>query len=231
MISSVQRETIPIFPLANVVLFPTISVPLYIFEPRYRAMIRAALQGERRIGMVAIRPDAVSRISDTPAVFSTGCEGEIDQVHERPDGTFDIRLVATRRFTIVEELGTSESRPYRVARVQSLDEEALPPEFEGFAATRQDIFEALCEIIRYGAATDEERSDAESLASLKKLEDFGDAQFVHVVAQAVDLGVLEKQRLLEAPGTLVRYRMLDELLRFRLSELKVPTAPGSTVLQ
>ena len=107
MISSVHRETIPIFPLANVVLFPTIGVPLYIFEPRYRAMVRAALHGERRIGMIAIRPDAANRISDTPAVFSIGCEGEIDQVEERDDGTFDIRLVATHRFTIVEELGTS----------------------------------------------------------------------------------------------------------------------------
>jgi Lon protease-like protein len=231
MISSVYRRTIPIFPLANVVLFPSISVPLYIFEPRYRAMIRAAQQGDRRIGMVAIRPEAVSRISDTPAVFSTGCEGEIDQARERPDGTFDIRLVATHRFRIIEEIGSSESRPYRVARVQSLDEEALPPEFEGFAAARENIFRVLCEIIQYGAATDEDRPSAESLASLKKLEDFGDEQFVHVVAQATDLGVLEKQRLLEAPGTLVRYRMLDELLRFRLSELKVPTAPGSTVLQ
>lgn len=230
MITSVHRETIPIFPLENVVLFPNIGVPLYIFEPRYRAMIRAALHGERRIGMIAIRPEATNRISDTPAVFSIGCEGEIDQAQERDDGTFDIRLVATRRFTVVEELGTSESRPYRLAQVQFLEEESLPSEFEGFAAVRQNIFRALGEIIQRGVA-DEERSEAQSMASLKKLEDFADEQFVHVVAQAIDLGVLEKQRLLEAPGTLLRYRMLDELLRFRISELKVPTAPGSAVLQ
>jgi len=230
MITSVHRETIPIFPLANVVLFPTIGVPLYIFEPRYRAMVRAALHGERRIGMIAIRPDAANRISDTPAVFSIGCEGEIDQVQERDDGTFDIRLAATRRFSIVEELGTSESRPYRLARVRFLEEESLPSEFEGFTAIRQNIFRALGEIIRCGA-TDEESSEAQNMASLKKLEDFADEQFVHVVAQAIDFGVLEKQRLLEAPSTLLRYQMLDELLRFHISELKVPTAPGSAVLQ
>ena len=76
MITSAYRETIPIFPLANVVLFPTITVPLYIFEPRYRAMLRAALQGEGRIGMVAMRPEVTNRPSDTPAVtlsrFSIG---------------------------------------------------------------------------------------------------------------------------------------------------------------
>ena len=230
MITSAYRETIPIFPLANVVLFPTITVPLYIFEPRYRAMLRAALQGEGRIGMVAMRPEVTNRPSDTPAVFSIGCEGELDEVHERDDGTFDIRLVASRRFTIVEELGVSESRPYRVAHVEPLDEEALPLQFEGFTALRQSIHQALGEIIQH-AAGEEEASEAESVAALKKLEDFADEQFVHVVAQAIDFGVLEKQRLLEAPGTLARYRILDELLRFQISALKVPTAPGSTFLQ
>ena len=45
-------ETIPIFPLPSVVLFPTVSVPLYVFEPRYRALTRDALARERRIGYV-----------------------------------------------------------------------------------------------------------------------------------------------------------------------------------
>ena len=51
---------IPIFPLENVVLFPRVQVPLHIFEPRYRQMTRAALEGGRRIGMVVVRPDATS---------------------------------------------------------------------------------------------------------------------------------------------------------------------------
>ena len=47
---------IPIFPLPNVVLFPAALLPLHIFEPRYRTMVGDALEGERLIGMVMLRP-------------------------------------------------------------------------------------------------------------------------------------------------------------------------------
>ena len=48
--------TIPIFPLPNVVLFPNVFLPLHIFEPRYRQMVDDALNGDRIIGMVLLRP-------------------------------------------------------------------------------------------------------------------------------------------------------------------------------
>ena len=47
---------LPIFPLPNVVLFPAALLPLHIFEPRYRAMVADALEGDRQIGMVMLRP-------------------------------------------------------------------------------------------------------------------------------------------------------------------------------
>ena len=50
-------ERLPLFPLANVVLFPRVQTPLHIFEPRYRQLTEHALAGERRIGMVAVRPE------------------------------------------------------------------------------------------------------------------------------------------------------------------------------
>src|SRR5258706_13477138 len=50
-------EVIPLFPLPNVVLFPGMALPLHIFEPRYRAMVRDALRGPRLIGMVLLRGD------------------------------------------------------------------------------------------------------------------------------------------------------------------------------
>ena len=46
---------IPIFPLPNVVLFPSVFLPLHIFEPRYRQMLSDALQGDRIIGMVLVK--------------------------------------------------------------------------------------------------------------------------------------------------------------------------------
>ena len=65
-----QSDTIPIFPLHSVVLFPTQTVPLYIFEPRYRQMIADALEGVRRIGMVAVRPDHFAELAGDPPIFA-----------------------------------------------------------------------------------------------------------------------------------------------------------------
>ena len=51
---------IPLFPLPNVVLFPAALLPLHIFEPRYRAVVADALESERLIGMVMLRPGTKS---------------------------------------------------------------------------------------------------------------------------------------------------------------------------
>ena len=58
-------DTIPIFPLGNVVLFPGTHVPLHIFEPRYREMTQAAIQSNRRIGMVAVQLNSDLRCPKT----------------------------------------------------------------------------------------------------------------------------------------------------------------------
>ena len=47
-----MSDLLPLFPLPNVVLFPTVFLPLHIFEPRYRAMVADALTSDRLIGMV-----------------------------------------------------------------------------------------------------------------------------------------------------------------------------------
>jgi Lon protease-like protein len=51
---TLPRKLLRIFPLANVVLFPGIQVPLHVFEPRYRQLTAAALDDDRLIGMVAL---------------------------------------------------------------------------------------------------------------------------------------------------------------------------------
>lgn len=220
---------LPIFPLPSVVLFPTLSVPLYIFEPRYRAMTRAALEGNRRIGMVTIRPEAVDSMAGDPEVFSVGCEGEIGRARPRPDGTLDILLVATRRFEIVEEPARSD--PYRSALVEPLEEEAWDRDSPEIATARRSIGASLGTLSGQGPPGVPERPNERHADRLEALAALADERFVHVVAQAVDLGVGEKQRLLEAPGVAPRYRLLDAFLRFRVAELGANPAPGPETLQ
>jgi len=54
-VSKVPR-LIPPFPLPEVVLFPRVSLPLHVFEPRYRKMVADALNTHKTIGMILLRP-------------------------------------------------------------------------------------------------------------------------------------------------------------------------------
>src|SRR5260370_8645813 len=93
---------LPIFPLTGVLLLPRGRLPLNIFEPRYLAMTRDALAGERWIGMVQRSDPAAS--GRNPPVYPTGCSGRITSFSETEDGRFLITLTGTSRFRIREEL-------------------------------------------------------------------------------------------------------------------------------
>jgi len=94
--------TLPIFPLPGVLLLPHGRLPLRIFEPRYLAMTRDALAGERLIGMVQPNDPAVSDAN--PPVYPIGCAGRITSFTETDDGLFLITLTGISRFRIREEL-------------------------------------------------------------------------------------------------------------------------------
>jgi len=96
-------ETLPIFPLPGVLLLPRGQLPLNIFEPRYLAMTRDALAGDRLIGMVQ-PSDPHQPLSGSPAVYPTGCAGRITSFSETEDGRFLITLTGLCRFRIAEEL-------------------------------------------------------------------------------------------------------------------------------
>ena len=72
-----MSETLPIFPL-NTVLFPGAPLPLRIFEPRYREMLQACLEGDRRFG--------VALIKSGQEVGASSAHHDIDSVALRYEG-------------------------------------------------------------------------------------------------------------------------------------------------
>ena len=97
---------LPIFPLTGVLLLPRGRLPLNIFEPRYLAMTRDALAGERLMGMV--QPSDPAASGRNPPVYPTGCAGRITSFSETEDGRFLITLTGISRFRIREELSLLE---------------------------------------------------------------------------------------------------------------------------
>jgi len=207
-------QTIPLFPLGNVVLFPRSRVPLHIFEPRYRQMTAAALAGDRRIGMVAVRPEHQAEMAGDPPVFAVGCAGLIQQAGQRDDGRYDIVLLGTHRFRIVEEIPRGAEQLYRVARVEPLDER-FDEAMEGIPlqGLRADSIDLLGQLARHV------QPDAAHHFDARRFSGIDDLTFVDLLCQSLELPPADKQGLLETEGPLARCERLVALLQFRLAEL------------
>src|ERR1051325_6581242 len=126
-------ETIPIFPLEDVMLFPGMSVPLHVYEPRYKAMIADALKGNRIIGMVLLRPGYEKDYERSQSVFTVGCAGVINEVEQLPNGEYNITLGALTKYRITRE---EASKPYRIAHVTPISDEVITPDMGPLHAAR-----------------------------------------------------------------------------------------------
>jgi Lon protease-like protein len=124
---------VPLFPLPNVVLFPHAVLPLHIFEERYTAMTRDALQGDRLIAMALLRPGWEKSYYSRPAIEPVVCVGQILSYEELPDGRFNFLLRGVERARIERELsgspdGADESdKPYRLAALTPLEDRVVDP--------------------------------------------------------------------------------------------------------
>jgi uncharacterized protein len=94
--------TLPIFPLTGVLLLPRGKLPLRIFEPRYLAMTRDAIAGDRLIGMV--QPIDPRPAGENPPVYPKGCAGRITSFSETENRLYLITLTGVCRFRIRDEL-------------------------------------------------------------------------------------------------------------------------------
>ena len=189
---------LPIFPLVGVLLLPRGKLPLNIFEPRYLAMTRAALAGDRLIGMV--QPSDPKAAGDNPPVYSTGCAGRITSFAETEDGRFLITLTGTCRFRIREELPLLEGYrrvvPEWSAFIRDLDIEAEPP-FDR---------ERLMRSLRAYFQQHQISADWEAIGSVPG------ERLVTSLAMVCPFEPSEKQALLEASDLNERTRLLTAIV-------------------
>jgi Lon protease-like protein len=203
-------RVVPVFPLANVVLFPGVPLPLHIFEPRYRTMTAEALEQDGRIALALLRPGYEADYHGTPPVFETVGIGEIAQNQKLPDGRFHIVLRGTERGTILEE---TQARPYRVARVQILPERA-PPDGAPDLNESLELFREVIE--RLGQPS---RRDTEVLLREARVP----GQVVDFMVSLLPFSPLEKLRYLGEPDVVTRAERLAHALRSLRPLVEPPT--------
>ncbi len=189
---------VPLFPLAGAILFPRAQLPLHIFEPRYREMVRDALEGPGRIAMV--QPLRIDDDNQAP-LHAVGCVGEIVGVEELEDGRFNIVLLGSNRFRMIRE--TEAEAAYRCAEVdiEAFDDSDPPPLSLG----------ARAEVEREARRLGDTLGLVVDWAAVARLDD---EMLVNAIAQVAPFDVGAKQALLEQPTLAERADLLVQLMQF-----------------
>ena len=187
----------PLFPL-GIVALPSESVPLHVFEDRYRRMIERCLGGEpgsidSQFGIIWLSDQELKPV---------GCACEIERVLERmDDGRMNILSRGTRAFRLLER---QDELPYPAGTVEFLADAEEAPDEEAASVAREHYRDLVEQ------ATDRSMTAAE----LAELDAYG-------MAATVEFGVDAKQELLELRSENARLRLLTLLLRAAIKRLEL----------
>ena len=127
---------LPLFPLPDVVLFPQEVLPLHIFEPRYRMMLRTVLDTDRRFGVVRWDPQQ-QRMAEV------GCCAEILQCQTQADDRSNIVTMGQQRFRLLEVV---REAPFKVGLVSWIEDDGCP-DHDGLQALSTQVTQALRDVV------------------------------------------------------------------------------------
>jgi uncharacterized protein len=206
------------FPL-NAVIFPGVSVPLNVFEDRYRALVHHLLRVEdpaqRLFGSVGIREGYEVGEHGAQWLFKVGCRVKMTEVEAHADGTFELVAVGLDRIEL-DRLDTSGTYP--VGHVTPLAEHdvAVPDSVSLAARAAYDAYrEALLEIDREPPSGDLPRDPA---------------YLSWALAALAPLTLAQRQALLEAEDAEGRLQMVTDVLRTELRTMRVlPSLPATEI--
>lgn len=195
-------EGLPLFPLANVVLFPGMLLPLRIFESRYRTMVSQCLADDARFGVALISEG--QEVGGPAEVHSVGTIARILTVGRYDDGQMDLMTVGVQRFRILQ---TDSSKPYLCGCVELLrDGREEPESLQSRAADVLALLREYRSMLEYGENAPELPEDPEALS---------------YIAGVLDLPATEKQVMLESLSTSDRLLSLGGFLRREIQMLSV----------
>lgn len=213
-----MTDTLPMFPL-NTVLFPGVSIPLHVFEDRYRALVHHLLRiddpSERVFGTVAIREGYEVGDHGAQSLYRVGVRMQLTEVESNEDGTFEI--VATARDRIILD-GLETSGEFANGDVTDSPDEPI----EGSEALHN---RARATFTAYRAAISAMQGSTFS-GSLPR--DPGYLSWT--LAALAPLPMAERQSLLEAESPEARLELVTTLLREELRAINViPSLPATDV--
>jgi Lon protease-like protein len=205
-------ESVPVFPLAGALLLPSGELPLNIFEPRYLAMVDAALSGDRMIGMIQPAFDAPPEAA-RPSLCEVGCLGRVTSFSETGDGRYGIVLSGVSRFRVTEELPSRTL--YRQVRISIAGFNDLSEPLNGEDDVDRN---ALLKTLRDYLNANDLDADWDSVNRASN------AGLVTALSMMSPWGPPEKQALLESPDHAARARTLIAITEMALASTNASPA-------
>ena len=197
-------DRLPLFPLP-LVLFPGTTLPLHIFEPRYRQLLADCLEGDHRFGIARLGEGLAE--AELPA-GTVGCVAEIMSTQGLPDGRSNIVVRGSERFALVSLV--SSPHPYRLCQAELVEDDfEIGAELEALAERVRDVFRRVARAARTLS------DDPDPLPELP--DDAASLSFA--VASMIDIGLDARQELLTSRSPLERLRQLDHVLSAALGTI------------
>jgi Lon protease-like protein len=198
------RRSVPMFPLGTV-LFPYALLPLHVFEPRYRIMMRHVLDGDREFGVVLI--ERGSEVGGGDIRFDVGTLARIVQLAELPDGRFAISTVGLRRIRVRQWL---DDDPYPRAEIEAIDEPVPTP---AARVARERVVDVFARVAALARRIDARIGDPPEF-------DRDPVRASYEAASAAPIGPLDAQQLLAIEDAATRLELLASMLDEREVELR-----------
>jgi uncharacterized protein len=218
-------ETVPLFPLGTV-LMPGATLPLHIFEPRYRQLTVDLVTGalpDKAFGVVAVREGFSADDDGLDALHPIGCTAELRDVRRLPDGRYDIVTRGARRFRLLD-LDT-ESKPYLMGSVEFQPDLETVDGADAADRARMLVASARAAHRRY-CSTAWKTGDWN-----EPPPDTAPETLPHVLASDCLLPMGDRQQLLEQTSPIERLRLIREFLAREtglLTQLRAVPAPIGT---
>ncbi|HEY9770097.1 MAG TPA: LON peptidase substrate-binding domain-containing protein [Coleofasciculaceae cyanobacterium] len=202
---SIAVRELPLFPLPEVVLFPSRPLPLHIFEYRYRIMMNTILEHDRRFGVLSIDPT-------TGEIAEYGCCAEILHFQRLPDDRMKMLSFGQQRFKVLEYV---REKPYRVGLVEWIEDR---PSAEDLSPMATEVEELLRDVVHLSAKLTSQKIELpDDLPSSPTELSYWIASNLYGVAS-------EQQALLEMQDTLKRLQREQEILSSTRNHLAARTA-------
>jgi ATP-dependent Lon protease len=203
--SSIAVKELPLFPLPEVVLFPSRPLPLHIFEYRYRIMMNTILENDRRFGVLSIDPA-------TGEIAEYGCCAEILHFQRLPDDRMKMLTFGQQRFRVLEYV---REKPYRVGLVEWIEDQPPSKDLRPMAT---EVEELLRDVVHLSAKLTSQKIELpDDLPSSPTELSYWVASNLYGVAS-------EQQALLEMQDTFERLHREQEILSSTRNHLAARTA-------